>query len=249
MRYSNSSNKAANEILHGRKLSRRDPEKEWGWGTPAGQRRALRRARIIAQKSAVKPDHKILEIGCGTGLFTEQFVATGADITAVDISPDLLKMAKERLYNRPVRLICGRFEDLGLNESFDALIGSSVLHHLNLDAALQKMLSLLAPGGTMCFAEPNYLNPQVFITLKLRRFFPEVSPDEKAFIRWQLTARMKKAGFENCRIVPVDWLHPATPARYIDRVEKIGKAIERLPFLSEFSGSLLISAKKPAPGK
>ena len=73
---------------------------------------------------------RVLEVGCGTGMFTEMFANRGAEIVAVDISPDLLKKARARgLAN--VKFCEKRFEDCDLDGSFDAVIGSSTLHHLD----------------------------------------------------------------------------------------------------------------------
>lgn len=46
---------AANEILHGKKLIQGDPEQVWGWSTPAGQIRALRRAELIISGARLMP--------------------------------------------------------------------------------------------------------------------------------------------------------------------------------------------------
>src|SRR3982751_3149942 len=77
------------EILHGRQLATLgDPELIWNWATPAGQARAKRRAKLLAEAARPQPGMSVLEVGCGTGLFTEMLAAYGAHILAVDISPN-----------------------------------------------------------------------------------------------------------------------------------------------------------------
>jgi SAM-dependent methyltransferase len=189
---------------------------------------------------------RALEIGCGTGLFTELFAATGAHLVAVDISTALL--AKARLRGLPparVRFVARPFEDCGLLGPFDAVIGSSVLHHLDYHRALAQIHDLLKPGGVLAFAEPNLLNPQVFLERKFRRLFPYVSPDETAFVRRRLRRNLRAAGFVDRVIKPIDWLHPAIPALLIKAVSYIGSWLEAVPIIREFSGSLLISARRP----
>jgi 2-polyprenyl-3-methyl-5-hydroxy-6-metoxy-1,4-benzoquinol methylase len=83
--------RAEHEIAHGRKLAEADSELIWGWGTPAGKLRAQRRGALIAQGARLSPEVTALEIGCGTGLFTETFARSGARIVAVDISAELLQ--------------------------------------------------------------------------------------------------------------------------------------------------------------
>jgi 2-polyprenyl-3-methyl-5-hydroxy-6-metoxy-1,4-benzoquinol methylase len=238
--------RAEHEIEHGKWLAAGDTEAIWGWGTPAGQLRARRRGGLVAEAAGLRPGARALEVGCGTGLFTEIFAASGANIIAVDISEELLDKARQRGLPVPrVRFLAKPFEECALDGPFDAVIGSSILHHLDYKAALAKMCRLLRPGGVLAFAEPNYLNPQVWLERNFRQFFPYTSPDETAFVRWQLRRDLLGAGFEAPRITPFDWLHPSTPRLLIPCVRAIGTVLEYLPLLREFSGSLLITARRP----
>ncbi len=106
---------------------------------------------------------RVLEIGCGTGNFTESFAKSGARITALDITEDLLIVARKRSLPNTVTFVCMPFESLGLDESFDAVISSSVLHHLDIELALTEIYRLLRLGGVMVFSEPSMLNPQIMV--------------------------------------------------------------------------------------
>jgi len=239
--------KAESEIIHGKQLAQGDPERTWGWQTPAGQLRAIRRAKLIIATACLKPGMNVLEIGCGTGLFTELFASTGINLVAVDISKDLLQIARNRkLPEDRVRFIEARFEELDTNDHFDAVIGSSILHHLDVEKAFAKMIVFLKQGGVLCFAEPNMLNPQIIIQKNIP-FIKKLlgdSPDETAFIRFHMKHLLKEVGFSTISIVPFDWLHPATPCRLIPVVQSAGYFLERMPFIREFAGSLLISCRK-----
>ena len=244
--------RAANEIAHGRMLAASESEETWGWTTPAGQLRACRRADLIISAAGAGPGHTILEIGCGTGMFTERFAGTGARIVAVDISPDLLAKALDRrLPADRIRFEQRRFETLELADpavqawaadGFDAIIGSSVLHHLDIPAAIETCRRLLSPGGRIAFAEPNLLNPQVWMERNFRSWFPYVSRDETAIVRWPLQRLLQRAGFSNIVISPFDWLHPATPESLMGIVGGVGRVLEQVPGVREFAGSVLISA-------
>lgn len=235
--------RAAHEIEHGKFLAAGAAETIWGWGSPAGKARALKRAAKVSGAAQLAPGIRALELGCGTGLFTQLFTQTGAQITAIDISPELIEIARQQ--NPGIDFIVGRFEDLSPTTHYDAIIGSSVLHHLELNEALAKCHALLRPGGRIAFAEPNMLNPQVFAERTfLRKALSYVSPDETAFVRWSLTTKLKEFGFVNIKITPFDWLHPATPPRLIPFVERLGALVENTPLVREFSGSLLISCAR-----
>ena len=241
------STRAAHEIEHGKWLAEQDTEATWGWGTPAGQRRAARRAVLIAAGARLAPGARALEIGCGTGIFTEHFATSGANILAVDISEEWL--IKARVRGMPadrVRFQARPFEECDADGPFDAVSGSSVLHHLDLAASLPKMLGLLRPGGWLAFAEPNMLNPQVFLERHCRRLFSYVSPDETAFVRGKFRRVLEQVGFTEVRLTPFDWLHPSTPRVLIPVVRGLGACLEWLPLVREFAGSLFILARKPA---
>jgi SAM-dependent methyltransferase len=128
---------------------------------------------------------------------------------------------------------------------FDAVVGSSVLHHLDLTRTWPKIFALLKPGGRMSFAEPNMLNPQIFCERHFRSFFPQVSPDETAFVRWRLRRDLETAGFTAVKIKPFDWLHPATPPALIPAVQRLSRLCEAFWPVCEFAGSLSLSATRP----
>ena len=221
----------------------------WGWDSPAGRKRAERRGELIAIRAGLGPGTRILEIGCGTGLFTGMFARTGAQIVAVDISGDLLAKAREQdLPAGRVRFLVKRFEECAVDGPFDAVVGSSILHHLEVGESLAKIHALLKPGGVMCFAEPNLLNPQVFIERKftlLRPWLSYVSPDETAFVRWRIATALRRSGFDEVVVTPFDWLHPSTPVWLIGTLSAAGRILERIPLLKEFSGSVLIRCRRP----
>lgn len=240
--------RARHEITHGKRLAESAPELIWGWGTPAGRLRAKRRAGLIAAGAGLGPRMRALEIGCGTGIFTEMFVQTGTQIVAVDISAELLDKARSRgLPADKVRFLEKRFEDCDVDGPFDAVIGSSVLHHLDIEAALDKIYQLLKPAGVLSFAEPNMLNPQIMLQKNIPWLKERMgdSPDETAFIRWQFCSLLWQAGFEEVEITPFDWLHPATPVALINMVRQTGRWLEKIPVLREFAGSLYIRAYRP----
>lgn len=234
------------EILHGKKLRSEGAEAIWNWATPAGQVRAQKRADHIANFGKITSNDIVLEIGCGTGLFTRLvYQRSKAKITATDLSEDLLEEAREKFPD-------GNFlRDDAMNmqfrnESFDVVFGSSILHHLNLKKSAEEIYRVLKPGGRMVFAEPNMLNPQIFIQKNIpfiKKWLGD-SPDETAIVRWKYKKLLEQTGFKNVRIFPYDFLHPVTPKFLIPVVDGIGRMVEKIPLLREIAGSVIIYAEK-----
>lgn len=222
----------------------------WAERTAAGRRRRDIRSGLLAAAAAtgLGPDARILDIGCGIADYTAPFARrTSATVVGVDVTPALLVRAR-RVVPTNVRLVAADIEALPFPEgAFDAVIGHAVLHHLRLDRAVPELLRVLRGGGRFCFAEPNMLNPQVF----LERNVPfigrwlENSPDETAFTRWRLRRTLAGHGLVDVDVRPFDFLYPLTPARLVPVVERLGRALERTPLVAEIAGSLLVSARKP----
>ena len=235
------------EIEHHRGIADR-AEIIWNWDSPSGRRRAERRADLFVTRGALVPGRRALELGCGTGIFLEMAARSGARILGLDLSEDLLAKARSRLAGfENVTLDQGNAEQLPYEaQTFDTVYGSSVLHHLDLDTALREVHRVLRPGGRLIFAEPNILNPQVALMfhLGLTKDYFGVSPDELAFSRFRARAALQRAGFRQISVEPFDFLHPATPGRWLDFVAALGRRAERIPFLREIAGSLIIEAAR-----
>jgi ubiquinone/menaquinone biosynthesis C-methylase UbiE len=234
------------EIKHGKKLRSEGAEAIWNWSTPAGKVRAEKRAELLSKTGKITDANTVLEIGCGTGLFTRLvYQKTKAKITATDLSEDLLEEAREKFPE-------GHFlRDDAMNmqfadASFDVVFGSSILHHLSLPQAAREIYRVLKPGGRMVFAEPNMLNPQIFIQKNIpfiKKWLGD-SPDETAIIRWKFKKLLEKTGFIHVHITPYDFLHPVTPQFLIPVVDGIGRIVEKIPLLREIAGSVIIYAEK-----
>jgi len=237
----------AREIEHHRRIASR-AEEIWNWDSPAGRRRADRRAELFVTFAGVSPGQKVLELGCGTGLFLEKVARSGASITGIDLSEDLLAKARARLAGASnVTLERGNAEDLPYpDRHFDAVYGSSILHHLDLAAALRAVHRVLKPGGRLVFAEPNSMNPQVVVMFHFgpTKDYFGTSPDEMAFSRFRARSALLAQGYVDVAVEPFDFLHPATPPAWLDRVSRLGLILEKLPLVREIAGSILLRARK-----
>lgn len=236
----------SNEIEHGKKLASEGAESIWNWGSPAGMVRADRRAAFFVSTGKITSKDNVLELGCGTGLFTRKvYAATNAHIVATDLSEDLLKEARLKFPEGDFRVADAMKLDFP-DGSFDVVFGSSIIHHLNMDKSLNEISRVLKKNGRMVFAEPNMLNPQIFIQKNIpfiKKWLGD-SPDETAIVRWSFKKKMMNQGFKNVNIFPYDFLHPSVGKSLIPFVSAIGKTVEKIPFLKEIAGSVIIYGDK-----
>jgi SAM-dependent methyltransferase len=235
----------AKEIQHGRFLAQHGAGEIWNWESPAGKLRWARRVKMLS--SHLKPGMTVLELGCGTGTFARELARSGADVVAIDVSPELLEIARANYSAPNVHYQTENAYALSYPDAaFDSVVGSSVLHHLEVEEALRNIYRVLKPGGTIFFTEPNMLNPQIAVQKNvpwIKRKLGD-SPDETAFFRWRLRCLLEQTGYRDVRIDPFDFLHPQTPVRLINRVNTFGRFLESVPVISEFAGSLYIRGAK-----
>jgi len=232
------------ENLHGKAILQGN-EANWGWHTPAGKIRQGRRTEfLIRECSGLSENPKVLEVGCGTGVFTTYIFDVYKDLTGIDISESLIEVGRQRFPGVSLQL-----QDIHKttfpDETFDLILGCNVLHHLDWDIALREMNRILRPGGQIRFSEPNLANPQVFLQKNwpwLKKRMGE-SPDEYAFTSGQIRKSLKVAGFKEIHVQSYEFLHPHTPVRWIQSVIRLERFIEKSP-LRKFAGSLKMSAVK-----
>lgn len=241
-------NRVNNEILHGKKLLASGAEDVWNWASPAGKKRVERRVGYLVDIGKITSEDRVLEIGCGTGLFTRKVAEhTRAHITGVDVSADLLRVARELTTTPRIQFVEGDAMHLPFEEgTFDVVFGSSVLHHLDFDQSLAEIFRVLKKGGRMVFAEPNMLNPQIFIQKNvpfIKKLMGD-SPDETAIVRFSFAHKMNRVGFSSVDIFPYDFLHPVIPTFLIPLIDTIGKILERIPLLREIAGSVILYGEK-----
>ena len=237
------------EVNHDQKI-KENAEFFWGWATLAGKLRTERMANIIINGIRNKGFSKVLEIGSGTGVFTEFFSKAGLDVYGIDISFDLLKKTKvKHSNNRILNLSVADVENMPYRDgSFDAVIGVCVLHHLNIVPAIKEIERVVRKGGIILFSEPNMMNPQLILQKNVK-FIKRIqilgeTEGETAFFKWQIRNLLKIMAFKEISIIPFDFLHPWTPKFLIPFVKKLGFCLEKTPLLKEIAGSLLIYAVK-----
>jgi len=234
-----------NEILHGNYIGEHG-EEIWNWSSPAGKIRWARRCGLFKEFIG-NSKSLVLEIGCGTGLFTQELAGTDNQIVAIDISDALIKKAKERVHANNVKFVVeNAYKTKFKTDSYDFIVGSSSLHHLEVDLALKEFFRILKPGGGIMFTEPNMMNPQIALIKNIPALKRRAgdSPDETAFFRWGIARKLRDHGFTDISIIPFDFLHPSIPGSFLVIAGALTSFIEKVPILKEIAGSLIIQCRK-----
>jgi magnesium-protoporphyrin O-methyltransferase len=114
------------------------------------------RDRMRATLLSMLPDDlrgaRILDAGCGTGALAVEAARRGADVTAVDISPTLIGIARERLPEKlgdgRIHFIAGDMLDKRLG-TFDHVVAMDSLIHYSLPDMVEMLsrLSRMSTGG------------------------------------------------------------------------------------------------------
>ena len=99
---------------------------------------------------------KIIDIGCGSGIYSEILQKKGAEVVGIDISKTLIEIAKSEV--KKVEFRVANIKELPFkNNSFDIAVSALMLGYLeNWDRAFSEVKRILKPGGVFIF---SILNP------------------------------------------------------------------------------------------
>lgn len=128
---------------------------------------------------------KVLDYGCGSGENCVLLAKRGASPVGIDVSPELIELAKKRLQlhsiNENAEFHVGSAHELPLeDESIDVVFGMAILHHLDLELSSKEVFRVLKPGGRAIFLEPVRNSKFVWFVRNLIPYqAPDVSPYER----------------------------------------------------------------------
>ncbi|HEX8747090.1 MAG TPA: class I SAM-dependent methyltransferase [Pyrinomonadaceae bacterium] len=94
---------------------------------------------------------RALEVGCGTGAFSRRLAGRAEHVTALDLSPEMVRIARERSsqFKNIVFDVADAVERDFPDEEFDCVATIATMHHLPMKHMLDKFRRALRPGGVL----------------------------------------------------------------------------------------------------
>ncbi|MCC6549708.1 MAG: class I SAM-dependent methyltransferase [Ignavibacteriaceae bacterium] len=195
----------------------------------------------------------VLEYGCGPGSQAVTIAGLGAKVTGIDISEVAIEQARDKAIKQglEIEFLVENAEDFNLGEGrFDSIIGSAIIHHLDIDKAFTAITRALKPDGRCVFFEP--LGHNIFINL-FRKLTPGLRTDDEHPLTKEELARIrqyfKKAEFTYFHLASL-FLVPLTKfssfSKFLGVTEKIDKFLFKiLPFIKNKAWIVVMELSEP----
>jgi 2-polyprenyl-6-hydroxyphenyl methylase/3-demethylubiquinone-9 3-methyltransferase len=180
------------------------------WWDPQGPQRPLHElnpARLGYVRDRVAlAGARVLDVGCGAGLLSEALAREGAVVTALDLAPELIDVAKLHLLEsgltvdyrlQPVEALAAE-----MPASFDAITCMEMLEHVpDPGAIVSACATLLKPGGRLFLSTLNRTPAAFAVAIVgaeyVARLLPKGTHDYKQFIKpSELAAWLRAAGLQ-----------------------------------------------------
>lgn len=200
-----------------------------------------------------QPEH-ICDFGCGSGEMACRLGLLGYRVTGLDVSPDLIEVARERAVLEGVAdrvtFVVADGASAPLTEgAFDAVLAMSVVHHMPIDEALNALERLLRPGGRIAFLEPVAYSRTLQWLRNRTPVEKDVSPDERQLCAAEIGLISKRFIVEEQRhFLMVARLRRLLPEAWFRMGERflstLDQALFLIPGVSHFSGVIALLARK-----
>ena len=105
----------------------------------------------ILNNSGIEKGDSVLDVACGTGVLFPDYIKRDAAVTAVDISPEMVKIAKSKFSD--INIICGDVEEIDFAEKFDSvMIYNAFPHFPDPERVIKRLSECLREGGRLSVA-------------------------------------------------------------------------------------------------
>ncbi len=164
--------------------------------TPASNARLI---EAVFRLGRFQHGHRVADLGCGSGVFTDLLHRRGCRVTGVDLSPKLIALARRNYAG--IEFLEGDVEHLPFPpSSFDGVLLSGLVHHLpDASRCAAEVFRILRPGGRFVAFDPNRMNPFMWIYRDHSSPFYSrngVTPNERPVVASLVAETFRAAGFK-----------------------------------------------------
>ena len=108
---------------------------------------------IILDNAGIKKGTRVLDVACGTGVLFPDLLERGALVTGIDISAEMIKIAKTKFRDKKIKIICGDVECMESEELFDSVVVYNAFPHFSdPEKLIDELAALTKPGGYLTVA-------------------------------------------------------------------------------------------------
>jgi ubiquinone/menaquinone biosynthesis C-methylase UbiE len=152
----------SNRLRYASRLFDEWPEKYDRWfETPIGALVKKYEKELLIDLLQPGPEEKILDVGCGTGIFTLDILAFGPCVTGLDISRPMLKRAGFKTAGYPFQGLAANMSDLPfVDECFDKVVSVTAIEFVeDAKGAIAELFRVTKKGGVIVVTTLNSLSP------------------------------------------------------------------------------------------
>lgn len=174
-------------------------------------------SRLVPVKFCTGPHplkgFKFVDVGCGAGIYSEALARIGADVTGIDASEELIKVAREHAALDQSLADNLRYLNVTIEKHleeascrYDALVCSEVIEHVeNVDVFTEICVKLVKPGGSLFFTtiNQNLLSGflMIFMAENVTKLIPKGTHQYRLLVPPEKLKRMLKSN--GCHIAKV----------------------------------------------
>lgn len=197
-------------------------------------------------KRFIPEDSFVLEIGCGTGRYTEILKKKVRHICGIDISPNMIEAAKKS--NPDLDFFIGDCEELGnfKSEEFDVVFGANTFsYYPDKKRALASINRVLKRGGVFFDLDMNGACPLYYIEkiIKMNEMQSWYTYIRESTLR-NLTQIFERAGFEIIYKTALNWVPNAIGKTTVSLLAPIDYIFSRTPAAKNFAMRVVVVGKK-----
>ncbi len=119
-----------------------------------GQIRDMEKINAILDYAQIKEGAEVLDVACGTGVLVPDYLERNvAKVTAVDISSEMIRIAKSKCQDKRVAFFCSDIEEIRLPDFYDTcMVYNAFPHFTNPASLISSLAAKIKTGGRLTVA-------------------------------------------------------------------------------------------------